>query len=308
VSLGRFCDSKFGALSTPLLAALLISGCVHVSKTQKLAPAQVKPQLEASQAQLIEKYNKQAAAIQSLNAAVTLTPTAGSQYSGVIQQYHQVDGFILAQRPANIRVIGQAPIVKKNIFDMVSDGQTFQIYIPSKNKFITGPAHFESKTDKPIENLRPQHLLDALFWQQASEDRPVIFEEADDAAGRAYVLEFLRHSKGAEAHPDEVDTRVRFDRSDLNISQIEIFSGNGRLESKILYQDWRPEADIPFPHTITVMRPHDDYQLGIKINKITLNQPVEESRFHLAQPAGTDLVQVGQTDNDQTGKEKDQTH
>ena len=90
--------------------------------------------------------------------------TAGSAYSGVIEQYHEVNGFILAARPADIRVIGQAPVVSKNIFDMVSDGSTFSIYIPSKNKFIVGPANLERRAEKPIENLRPQHLVDALFW------------------------------------------------------------------------------------------------------------------------------------------------
>ena len=303
VSLERVCAPKFAHFLSATLLLLLTSGCAHVSHTTTLPPAQVKPQIEASEAQLVEKYNHQATAIQSLNAAVTLSPKAGSQYSGVIEEYHQVDGFILAQRPANIRVIGQAPIVKKNIFDMVSDGQTFEVYIPSKNKFLTGPVNFESATAKPIENLRPQHLLQAFFWDQASDSSRIVFEEADDAAGRAYILEFLRHSSAEGASQDEVASRVRFDRADLNISQIEIFGPNGRLESKILYENWQPESDVPFPHMITVIRPHDDYQLGIRINKVTLNQPIEANRFHLAQPAGSELVEIGKqgagTDKDQ---------
>ena len=55
-----------------------------------------------------------------------MSPVAGSTYSGVIQEYHEVGGFILAARPAMIRVIGQAPLVAKDIFDMVSDGHTFE--------------------------------------------------------------------------------------------------------------------------------------------------------------------------------------
>ncbi len=63
----------------------------------------------------------------------------GSNYSGVIEQYHEVNGFMLASKPANIRVIGQAPVVGKNIFDMVSNGEEFHVFIPSKNDFIVGP-------------------------------------------------------------------------------------------------------------------------------------------------------------------------
>ena len=68
-----------------------------------------------------------------------MTLTAGSAYTGVIKQYHEIKGFILAQKPSSIRVIGQAPVVGTNIFDMESDGEMFHIFIPSQNKFLSGP-------------------------------------------------------------------------------------------------------------------------------------------------------------------------
>ena len=77
--------------------------------------------------------------MQSLQATVDLIPSTGTTYSGVIEEYHDVPGFILAERPATVRMIGQAPVVAKNIFDMVSDGKQFRIYIPSKNTFLVGP-------------------------------------------------------------------------------------------------------------------------------------------------------------------------
>jgi outer membrane lipoprotein-sorting protein len=257
---------------------------------------QVPHSLDATKAELIEKYNKQAAAIQSLNATVTLTPTAGSQYSGVIEQYHEVNGFILATRPANIRVIGQAPVVAKNIFDMVSDGETFRIYIPSKNKFITGPARFEKKAEKPIENLRPQHLVDALFWREIPQGAPVIFEEMEDAAGRAYLLTVLRRAGGEGEGNFIIESNIRFDRSDLNVSEIENFTGEGILTSVSRYSDWQAAGAARFPHSITVSRPRDDYKLAIQIKKLALNETIAPERFRLEQPAGSELVEVGQED------------
>ena len=56
--------------------------------------------------------------------SVNLRPTAGSEYSGVIQEYHEVKAFVLVRRPADIRMIGQAPVIGKTIFDMTSDGET----------------------------------------------------------------------------------------------------------------------------------------------------------------------------------------
>ena len=118
-------------------------------------PANV-PLRTATKAELVTAYDQLAHAVTSINAGVTMQLTAASSYTGVITQYHQVDGFLLAQRPSSIRVIGQAPVIGTNIFDMVSDGKTFQIFVPSRNQFLTGPAHLQKPSEKPVENLRPR--------------------------------------------------------------------------------------------------------------------------------------------------------
>jgi outer membrane lipoprotein-sorting protein len=274
-----------------IVAILAVTACgCAVSKKTVAPPTQAGPVLDATKAELVEKYNRQAKAIQSLNARVTLKATAGSQYSGVVEQYHEVNGFILAQRPAKIRVIGQAPIVNKNIFDMVSDGETFRILIPSKNTFITGPAKLEKPAKKPIENLRPQHLVDALFWNSIREDAPVIFEESDDSGGRGYILTVLHGTRGETNF--EIASRIRFERTDLNVSRIENFEAGGKLESVVHYADWQPAGDAQFAHDIRVERPRDDYQLAIGVTKVTVNEALTPEQFRLEQPPGTKLVDV----------------
>ena len=49
-----------------------------------------------------------------------------------------------------------------------------------------------------------------------------------------------------------------------------------------------------YPREILLARPVDEYHLAIAITNLTLNQPVSADRFQLAQPAGTDLVQLGE--------------
>jgi len=277
-----------------MAAVGLCFGC-GMREITAVKPAQTPGPLQtAAKPELIDRYNKLANSITSINASVTIQLTAGSSYSGVIQQYHEVNGFILAARPANIRVIGQAPVVAKNVFDMVSDGETFRIYIPSKNKFITGPARFEKKAEKPIENLRPQHLVDALFWREISQGAPVVFEEMEDASGRAYLLTVLRRSDSEGNFI--IESNIRFDRSDLNVSEIENFTGEGILTSVSRYSDWQAAGPARFPHSITVSRPRDDYKLAIQIKKLALNETIAPERFRLEQPAGSELVEVGKED------------
>ncbi len=270
----------------PVLAA----GCGGgMKKTTQVPANEIRPSLEATADQLAEQYNQQARAVRSLNASVELNPVTGSAYTGVIEDYHDVSGFILAQRPANIRMIGQAPVVAKNIFDMVSDGETFRIFIPSKNKFVVGSTELERPAKKPIENLRPQHLLDALFWKELPAGKTILFEEFDAAPARYYILTQVREANGGE-----IARKIWFDRADLSIARVQIYGGRGRLTADIRYADWQAAGELRFPRHIWLVRPHDDYQLEVRITKLTLNEDIAAERFRLEQPPGTELVRVSE--------------
>jgi outer membrane lipoprotein-sorting protein len=299
-----------------LIVALAAAGC-HVSSTTHVPPSQqARPALEATKAQLLDAYNEQARSIASVNATVDLIPTAGSAYSGVIQQYHDVHGFILAQRPASIRMIGQAPVIAKDVFDMTSDGQAFRIFIPSKNKFLVGSDTLVRPSQKPIENLRPQHVLDAIFWPEISNASDVLIEQFDASPNRYYVLTELRRG---DAGP-EIARKIWFDRADLSIARVQIYGPEGRLDSDIAYSDWAAPDTAPtsaapvaapvaatspaassaaggphalqFPRDIRLERPQEDYHLEIRITKLALNAAIPTERFDLVQPAGSELVNV----------------
>ena len=71
------------------------------------APARA---MEATPDELVARLNAEEEKIKTLVATVDFEPTAGSAYSGVIKEYHDVKGFILVEKPAFVRVIGQAPL------------------------------------------------------------------------------------------------------------------------------------------------------------------------------------------------------
>jgi hypothetical protein len=284
-----------------VVMAILPSGCAISHKTA-VKPSQAPGPLQtATKEQLIERYDLQANAFHSLNASVTMKLTAGSVYTGLIEQYHEVNGFILAQKPASIRLIGQAPVVGKNIFDMVSDGETFHIFIPSKNKFLVGPANLERPAKKPIENLRPQHLIDAMLWSAIPKGTPVLLEEAAEGTSRYYVLTVVRRAGGdsarnarVESNADwEITRKIWFDRADLTVARIETYGLLGNVNSDIRYRDWQPVGETTYPREVALNRPGDDYELQIAIHKLTVNEPVAADGFLLQQPPGTELVNVG---------------
>jgi hypothetical protein len=255
---------------------------------------------EATREELLDKYNQVALGVKTVNATVELKPTAGSKYSGVIEEYHEAKAFLLATRPANIRVIGQAPVVGTTVFDMASDGETFRVWIPSKNKFLLGQVAAEHASSNPIENLRPQHLLDALMWPDVRKEEPVLFEEFNDQTSRYYVLTVLRGG-----YRTEILRKIWFDRADLQMSRLQGYGPKGLLLSDIHVSDWEPLTNASgqpaptangvtsFPRTIRIDRPHDDYTLDLQVSKIVLNDDIPADRFKLDQPAGSELVRVG---------------
>jgi hypothetical protein len=166
-----------------------------------------------------------------------------------------------------------------------------------------GAVAIERASSKPIENLRPQHLLDALLWPEIRKEEAVIVKEFNDETARYYVLTVLRGG-----YQVEVLREIWFDRADLQVARIQNFGPKGALLSDIHLAEWQPSdaavtsnaAATPsnvapsFPHAIRIDRPHDDYKLDLKITKVTLNEEIPSERFNLEQPAGSDLVKVGE--------------
>ncbi len=63
---------------------------------------------------------------------------------------------------ADIRYHRLYPVVRNKAFDMVSNGKDFRLYLPSSNRFVTGSNQLIANSKNKIENLRPQHFLEAL--------------------------------------------------------------------------------------------------------------------------------------------------
>lgn len=304
--LGR--TNRIAALALLAFSMLGAAKC-GVKTTTRLKPEQVRPLLTATLEELLEQLRLQADGVHSVNAVAELVPSTGSAYSGVIEQYRDVRAFVLARnstmassgspaspsRAQQIRMIGQAPIVRKTIFDMVADDHTFRILVPSKKKFIVGPTALNRRSDKPIENLRPQHLLEALL---PAPPRPGAFHlwNENEFTGRRYyaVSELVSVA--------EDDWRLArkwwFDRTDLALVRLQRFDPGGRLLADIHYDLWQEEGELAYPRQIELIRPHDDYRIKLLIKELTLNEPLAAEKFRLEKPTGVDLVEL---------KEKDET-
>lgn len=208
----------------------------------------------------------------------------------MIKEYRDVKGFILLQKPAMIRMIGQAPVVRTNIFDMASDGEEFRLYIPPKQKFIVGKTAFRRPAKNALENLRPQHILEALLVPAIESTREKYVKEDTEEGGRQYYVVVVLEPR------DEGDLDLKrkfwFNRSNLEIARLQIYGPQGAYIEDVQYSDYKDFQGVYYPTRIKVSRPIEDYRLLITILKATFNEPIAPGKFELKKPESAQLVEL----------------
>src|SRR5438270_7832319 len=142
---------------------LPLTGCLWMSHPVKRTAVPVANLREATRDQLVNSINSEAAKIKTLNATVDIAASVGGEKKGKVTDYQDIKGYMLVREPDMLRLIGLFPIVRNKAFDMVSDGTTFKLAIPTKNKFIIGRNDVPQPTTASLENLRPQAIFDALL-------------------------------------------------------------------------------------------------------------------------------------------------
>src|SRR5271169_1994675 len=99
-----------------LIVALPLTGCLfRTHKVERQVVSQ--PMKSASQQELIDYIDAQAAKIQTMQATVDIDTTVGGSKKGVVTDYQSIRGYILARKPATLRMIGLLPIVRTQAFD-----------------------------------------------------------------------------------------------------------------------------------------------------------------------------------------------
>lgn len=288
-------------ISLLFLAALIVplSGCLFRTRKLELKLSNA-PLRTATQPELIEYINSQAGRIQSLQATVDLDASVGDPKNGSITDYKEIRGFILARKPAMLRMIGQMPVVRNTAFDMVSNGQEFKVSIPPKNKFVIGNNSNENyQPQQRLENLRPQHIYDALLLREIGSDEIAVLEN-----GFETVVDEKKHPVEQPDYEMAVIRRgpngwflsrkIEFSRTDLLPHRQRIYDQQGNVVTDARYQNFKDYGGIEFPSKIEIERPREDYDILLNILKLEVNRALTDDQFVLETPPGADVVHLNQ--------------
>jgi outer membrane lipoprotein-sorting protein len=281
-----------------LLAVLPLTGCLF--RSRKVEPPVNAVQLKtATQQELIDYINTQAAGIQSMQATVDIDTTVGGVKKGKVTDYQEIRGYVLARKPAMLRMIGLMPIVRNKAFDMVSDGQGFKLWIPAKNRFVVGRNDVETHNPaQPLENVRPQHIYDALLLRRVDpqneiavmeNDTELVTETKSRKVSRAdYVIDVIRKGEQGWA----LSRKIIFSRTDLLPHRQLIYDARGNVMTNALYGNYKDDNGMKFPWQIEIARPQEEYDITLNIVKLELNQLLADDKFALELPEGAEVIDL----------------
>ena len=278
-------------------AAFPLSGCLF--RTRPLdRHFSDRPLKTASQEQLIEYVNAQAARIQSMQATVDIDASTGDVKNGRITDYKEIRGYVLARKPAMLRMKGLLPLVRNTAFDMVSDGQDFKLWIPPRNKFVMGSNSADNyQPDKRLENMRPQYIYDALLIPEIGKDEIAVLEN-----GYEVVLDSRRHRVEQPDYELAVirqgpqgwylSRKIQFSRTDLLPHRQSIYDQQGNVATDARYQDYKEYAGTTYPALIEIERPRENYDITLSMVKLEINKALADDQFTLEQPPGAEVVRL----------------
>ncbi len=283
-----------------LLVVLPLTGCLFRSRRveRQLSTAPLKT---ATQAELIEYLNSQAAKIKSLQATVDIDTSVGGVKKGKVTDYQQIRGYILLRKPAMLRMIGLLPIVRNKAFDMVSDGRDFKLWIPPKNRFVMGRNDVETHNpEQPMENLRPQHIYEALILREVDPSNEIAVmqnnvEIVTDGKNHQvqqadYEIEVIRRGDRGWF----LSRKIIFSRTDLLPHRQFVFDQDGNLATDSRYEGYKDHDGLNFPSQIEIWRPQEEYDITLTIIKLQLNEALNDDKFALDQPPGAQIVHLDQ--------------
>src|SRR5271165_225403 len=269
---------------TLFLAILPTTGCMFHTRPVEDQISKV-PLKDSTQQGLIDSINQQAEAIRTLKATADIDSSAGGVKKGQITDYKEIRGYVLARKPGALHMIGLMPVVRTTAFDMVSDGKDFRLWIPPK-------------TDKPMENIRPQNIYDALLIHHIDPENEIAvlengYEIFHDAKGRRilqddYELTVIqKYNQGWR-----LARKIVFGRTDLKPHRQIIYSEDGKVATDARYAEYKDFDGVSFPSRIQISRPQEEFEITLNMLKVDINQMLTDDQFLLEQPPGADVVHL----------------
>jgi len=286
-------------LAVSLVLALLgQTGCLFRTRLVEMHTSTA-PLKIATKQELEDRINGDAAKLKTLTATVNIATSVGGERKGKVTEFQEISGFVLVRKPDMLRMIGLYPIVRNKAFDMVNEGDRFELWIPATNKFYVGSSEVTSPSNNALENLRPQIIYHALLLPEIdSRNEIAVLENSTETVMDAkskkmveqpdYVLDIIRHS-GNDWY---LYRKILFERVNLVPHRQIIYDKSGEVVTEATYQVYQNYNGVSFPNVIEINRPQEEYTIRLTVVKLAVNEPLSDEQFALLQPPGALVIDL----------------
>jgi len=268
----RHHNQMFKKIPYFLLATFLLLSACSVTKVKDSTPVLLKVE-DAPKSQLLNEINR-FAKVNSMRAKMDLKfeDNSFAQF-GNKEVYRSADCEVVIQRPANIYLKVEVPIVKVDVAQMSSDGKNFRVAVlqggscgEKCKKFVIGTNNADySKLQKNLNtiengnaknesevnsfaNVRPQHITDAVLVRPTETEKvylqTTIYQVEEDESQKKnsplrkvmrgyYLLDELEKAENGEF---KILRRFWFDRvGGIRLARQQLFDTKDEIESDIVY-------------------------------------------------------------------------
>lgn len=282
-----------------------LTGCLF--RSSRTVPTRIltsSPLKEATLDEMVASINGSARRLQTLSASVDIDVSTGGARKGKVTDYREVSGYVLVRKPDMLRMIGLVPVVRNRLFDMVSDGKKFEVSIPPFGKFYVGSKEQSGPpSPRPLENLRPQQILDALLLRPIDPEKDIaVLENSTETVKdpkthkAAYAPNYVVVIIHKDAQGWYLSRKIVFSRIDLLPHEQFLYNREGSLVTFTRYEEFIDYGDTRFPSHIDIQRPIEEYTISLTVTKLKLNEPLKDEQFVLTQPPGSKLINLDQRD------------
>lgn len=280
----------------PLLSILLLTGCGAVRERQQVeTPPAYEEAQTASLSELIELINSNYASFDNvIVSSFEVELTGGSVDEGYLERYRKANGYLVAERPEAIFVNILNPLTNSSVLTMASRQERFQVWIPSRNQYVTGDTDVPSEEENPIYNVRPSHILEGIMVDPVptvSEDLKYYLEEDQDTRFKYYVISIVREEPNSPVL--NLVRRLWIERSQMSLVRQRYYR-DGSTVSVVYYGEPVEVEGALVSSVVTIERPQDRYQIRFQFDpeKVQVDQEIKEDAFFISQPPGAELIEV----------------
>ena len=201
------------------------------------------------------------------------------------------EGYIRLQRPNKLRVIGTK--LTLTVFDMLTDGETFWLYLPSEKKVYTGRCNSIHQLAKLDVNILPDDIAMLLDYNDALTPGAILTKDVN----RIHSLEtwpglWLIHLIDLNNETATLHANLYIDRVDVNVIRYDIFDTGGNIRVQALFDDYARFDNSAIPQRIAIFWPHEDTKLTLSLTNIVANEQIDPKVFQFSKPKTAKIVSL----------------